>query len=183
MITRSTGIVLGVLIFAFLASFIWLQILTLVKSNETRIRTLERIAASTNAAVGELVVSEKDHSVETLTQIGQLSGAIAGLEATHHAVSEKLMTKVSLASRNQQQPNVEFVRSKSNDHRIDGDDPHGYVGDETGGPEFFALTYASHGGSDDYFCRSLRSALKQGVPIRLLGWNSNNVQLVRKVCV
>jgi len=47
--------------------------------------------------------------------------------------------------------------------------------------KFYALTYASHGGSDDFFCRSLRSALKQNVKIRLLGWNSNNVQLVRKV--
>ena len=33
-----------------------------------------------------------------------------------------------------------------------------------------ALTYASHPGRDDRFCRALESAVRTGVPLRVLGW-------------
>ena len=37
-------------------------------------------------------------------------------------------------------------------------------------PDVVALTYASHGGRDDRFCRSLESAIRNGVDLRVLGW-------------
>ena len=33
-----------------------------------------------------------------------------------------------------------------------------------------ALTYASHPGRDDRFCRSLESAIRNGLDLRVLGW-------------
>ena len=39
------------------------------------------------------------------------------------------------------------------------------------GPDgIVALTYASHGGRDDRFCRSVESAIRNHVPLRVLGW-------------
>uniref|UniRef100_A0A7S3K3N4 PLOD1-3-like GT domain-containing protein n=1 Tax=Aureoumbra lagunensis TaxID=44058 RepID=A0A7S3K3N4_9STRA len=37
-------------------------------------------------------------------------------------------------------------------------------------PDIIALTYASHGGRDDRFCRSLESAIRNGVDLQVLGW-------------
>ena len=35
---------------------------------------------------------------------------------------------------------------------------------------FKAMTYASHGGKDDRFCRSVESAIRNEIPLQILGW-------------
>jgi len=50
----------------------------------------------------------------------------------------------------------------------------------TARPTLHHLTYATHGGSDDYFCRCLRLALIRGIPLRILGWGDAWHGLVQK---
>ena len=45
---------------------------------------------------------------------------------------------------------------------------------------FIPLTYATHGGKDDRFCRSVRSALQHDLPLRILGWGTQWKGLTQK---
>jgi hypothetical protein len=44
-----------------------------------------------------------------------------------------------------------------------------------------ALTYATHGGRDDRFCRAIESALQHRVPLRILGWGEAWSGLTQKL--
>lgn len=44
-----------------------------------------------------------------------------------------------------------------------------------------ALTYATHSGKDDKFCRAVESAIQHGVPLRILGWGEEWKGLTQKV--
>jgi hypothetical protein len=42
------------------------------------------------------------------------------------------------------------------------------------------MTYATHGGSDDRFCRAVESAIQHDVPLRILGWGEKWNGLTQK---
>jgi hypothetical protein len=44
-----------------------------------------------------------------------------------------------------------------------------------------ALTYATHGGKDDRFCRAVESAVQHDVPLRILGWGEKWRGLTQKL--
>lgn len=44
-----------------------------------------------------------------------------------------------------------------------------------------ALTYATHGGKDDRFCRAVASAIQHRVPLRILGWGEKWRGLTQKL--
>ena len=46
---------------------------------------------------------------------------------------------------------------------------------------FVALTYASHGGRDDRFCRAMESAIRNGIDLHVLGWGVPWEGLAQKV--
>lgn len=43
-------------------------------------------------------------------------------------------------------------------------------------PTLHAVTYASHGGRDDRFCRAIESAVRHEVDLIILGWGTSDVQ-------
>jgi hypothetical protein len=155
-------VVLSVLTAVVLISYLVFQIVALSKESAIRLRTFERSLGAMTAHVETLLPTCAEEHKATMqileSNLGGIANALLALE------------------RHQREAN-EAKLGASGAYQGHSSDDSSYAGH---GLEFYALTYASHGGSDDYFCRSLRTALHNNVPIRLLGWNSNNVQLVRK---
>ena len=139
-----------------------------------------QLNATTESAPKEILIVDPVHLM--LTPKSKDLESVGGLSNLRAKMRDRVITHDSHnpASKAGTDSGHQFLQESSN-HSTVLDSRKKLSGTEGAISKIHTVTYASHGGSDDRFCRAVESAIRHDVDIILLGWGVKWTGLSQKL--
>ena len=112
---------------------------------------------SQQTATSQLLRSEMTDNKEDIIK----NPAVLAADAVSEILSKLESTT---AEHSGKQPDIDSIAPQSHNVQV------AYVNSKKDKKRIHAVTYASHGGRDDRFCRAVESALRHDIDLVILGW-------------